>query len=237
MKGAKLLALLSHTNMNNKKSIIKKIQSLIRKLSVSFKKKKYKKTGKLPLQELIGDRDEKYADYAKAQVNRTLTKIDKDASFRYGQIIQEFLKIKPNHQGRVLCVGCRNVYELNAFEKAGFEKVQGIDLVSIDPRITVMDMGDMKFNDNTFDLVYSGDSLEHSYDINQTAGEFCRVVKSGGHIAIETPINYQANQVDRWDVKNLDGLLAFFRPYVKNVSCLWQEVSQEHIKVIFEIIK
>lgn len=217
--------------------IVRKFKSLIRRFYLYLKKNKYRRAGKLSLKELTEFKNGNYADYIKAQLNRTLTKVGKDASFRYDEVIKAFFKVSSNHRGRVLCVGCRNTYELDAFEKAGFEKVQGIDLVSTDPRITVMDMGNMKFSDNTFDLLYSGDSLEHSYEISRAASEFCRVVRSGGHIAVEVPINYKPNQVDRWDVKNLEGLLAFFRPHTKEVLPLWQEVSPERLKVIFEIVK
>jgi len=223
--------------MNNKDSIIGRFKSLIQKFYLNLRKKKYKRTGKLPLEALTRSKDEDYTDYMKTQFNRTLTKIGKDASFRYNEIIEAFLKVVSRRPGRVLCVGCRNPYELDAFEKIGSEKVQGIDLVSVDPRITVMDMGNMKFNDDAFDLVYSADSLEHSYDISQAAREFCRVVKSGGHIAISVPINYKPSHLERWDVKNSEGLLAFFRPNVKNASLLWQEVSPGHLHVIFEILK
>ena len=46
----------------------------------------------------------------------------------------------------------------------------GIDLVSPDPDILVMDMHDMSFEDAVFDAVYASHSLEHAYDV----GSGCR---------------------------------------------------------------
>lgn len=215
----------------------KRFHNLTKRTKAKLKTVKHKRKGKLSVEGLGNDNDEEHKEYIKAQIDKTLTKIDKDASFRYGKMIEEFLKISPKNKGKVLCVGCRNAYELDAFEKVGFEKVQGIDLVSVDPRITVMDMDDMKFENDTFDLIYSGDSLEHSYDIEKAAHQFCRVVRSGGHIAIDTPVNFPTGKVDRWDLKSVNGLMSLFRPHAKEILLLWKEVSPQHIRVILKVIK
>jgi SAM-dependent methyltransferase len=182
-------------------------------------------------------KDGAYNNYLRVQVNKTVLKLNKDASFRYKRIIEEILKSFTAEKKDVLCVGCRNTFELDAFEKVGFSGVKGIDIQSIDPRIVVMDMGEMTFEDNCFNILYSGDSLEHAYDVNKAISEFCRVVRSGGFIAIATPVNYAVSEIDRWDFKNVENLRKEFDKNVKGVTVVWQEVTTDCMKVIFRIEK
>ena len=192
---------------------------------------------KKTLMSLGKEKDNTYNDYLKAQVNKTVLKLNKDASFRYKIVIEEILKSFTAEKKDVLCVGCRNVFELDAFENAGFSGVKGIDIQSIDSRILIMDMGKMSFKDNVFNIIYSGDALEHSYDIDQALSEFCRVVKPGGYIAIVMPINYTTDNIDRWDVKNVDNLQKKIEENVDSVTVIWQEITADCIKAIFRLMK
>lgn len=186
---------------------------------------------------LGAEKNVEYHSYIKDQVGKTVTKLDKDSVHRYEWVIRVLEEVGVGRQEGVLCVGCRNAYELDAFERAGFTGVRGIDLVSIDRRILVMDMEEMEFGDNSFSVVYSGDSLEHAYNVERAAAEFCRVVKDAGYITIEMPANYETNQVDRWDVKNLAGLSALFKPHVEGLELIWQRVQEDRLKVIYRVKK
>lgn len=182
-------------------------------------------------------KDEVYNSYLKVQLKKTVMKLNKDASFRYKIIIEEILKNINIEKRDVLCVGCRNSFELDAFERAGFGEVKGIDIQSTDPRILVMDMGKMTFESDSFNVLYSGDSLEHAYNVGQAVSEFCRVVKSGGYIAIVTPINYMVNDMDRWDFKSVENLRREFEKNVKSATVIWRETTADCMKVIFRIVK
>lgn len=186
----------------------------------------------------LGDKGEPgYASYVREQVGRTMQKINKDPSPRYNMMIQSLKRAGVGGGRGVLCVGCRNAYELDAFERAGFTDVRGIDLVSTDRRMLVMDMGEMEFPDNSFSVVYSGDSLEHAYDVEKAAAEFCRVVKNGGHIAVDMPANFRTNQIDRWDVKSVAGLSALLEPHVRKLEVVWQEELEGRIRAVFKVSK
>jgi SAM-dependent methyltransferase len=183
------------------------------------------------------EEDRTYNDYLKAQVNKTVLKRNKDASFRYKVVIEKLLKNFTKERKDVLCVGCRNAFELDAFEGVGFSGVRGIDIQSIDPRILVMDMGKMSFENNVFNIIYSGDALEHAYDIDQALAEFCRVVRPGGYIAIVMPINYSVNKIDRWDVKNVDRLKKMIEKHVDSATVVWEDVTSACMKVIYRVEK
>lgn len=181
--------------------------------------------------------DSQHTVYLHGQLNKTTRKLEKDASFRYGVMIEALKRSGVEDMKGVLCVGCRNAYELDAFESAGFTDVKGIDLVSTDKRIMVMDMERMNFKDNSFSLVYSGDSLEHAYELEQAVAEFCRVTKSGGLIAIEMPIKYETGHVDRWDVGSVGGLRTLFVPHTKELKLVWQEEQPDRLRVIWRVVK
>lgn len=164
------------------------------------------------------DADPERAQYFQRQIEESVALIDKDASFRY-RVFGEALKRDGHLAGvrRMLCVGCRNAYELDYYQGQGIEEVLGIDLFSTDPRIRIMDMHHMDFPDARFDLLYSGDNFEHALDPAQAAKEFVRVVRPGGVIMLSVPANTRVNDVDRVPFSNFDDVYAYFRPDIGEV--------------------
>lgn len=109
--------------------------------------------------------------------------------------------------GTALAIGCRDAYELDLLEGLGVRRVTGIDFHSSDRRIKVMDMHDLRFADHAFDLVYASHSPEHAYDTDRVLSEIVRVVRHGGFVLIEVPVNYPTGEVDRHDFRNAQALL------------------------------
>jgi SAM-dependent methyltransferase len=122
---------------------------------------------------------------------------------------------------RVLCIGCRNANELDLFTGQGFTSVTGIDLFSVDPRVQVMDMHALTFPDDSFDVVFTSHSLEHALDVPAVVANIVRVLRSGGMIAIEVPVDFAVDAVDRVDFGSLDHLHQTFAPYLDRV--LWSD--------------
>ena len=150
-------------------------------------------------------------NYLFHQIGGTIGLIKKDAWFRY-RFFGEYLQ-KHSLLGEIqsmLCVGCRNAYEIDYFTSLGVSKVVGIDLVSVDSRIFRMDMHDMNFPDSHFDAVYAGDSFEHTYDADLLAREFVRVVVPGGLIIMSVPANEETDHVDRLFVSKADDIYDIF---------------------------
>ena len=117
----------------------------------------------------------------------------------------------------VLCVGCRNTHELDLFRTAGYGSVVGVDLFSTDPRIRKMDMHALEFSSDSFDVIYSCHSLEHSITPFRAAQEFIRVARPGAACVIEVPIQFATSAVDRHDYGTVKGLRALFEAHVGDV--------------------
>jgi SAM-dependent methyltransferase len=116
--------------------------------------------------------------------------------------------------GSVLCVGCRNTLELDRFHARGFDDVIGIDVFSQREDIKVMDMHEMTFPDNSFDVVYASHALEHSYDVQRVVAEVVRVSREGAIVGVEVPVRVQASTADRIVFSGLGELRAAFEPSI-----------------------
>jgi SAM-dependent methyltransferase len=156
-----------------------------------------------------------YRDYLTIQLRRTLSKRANDPGVGARLLVDTVAREVASGQASVLCVGCRNRVELDEFRSRGFEDVVGIDLFSRDDDIRVMDMHDMAFADDSFDVVYASHALEHAYDVPTVVSEMTRVAKAGGVIAVEVPVRHRADPADAVEFPGLDALRQAFRPHVR----------------------
>ena len=101
------------------------------------------------------------------------------------------------------------------------ENITGIDLFSYSPLIQVMDMHDLKFNDNQFDIVYSSFVLRYSNDIWRACAEAVRVTKDSGLIAIGTSFGRSSDLVGTDLNGGIKEILGYFGDHVKHIY--WQE--------------
>jgi SAM-dependent methyltransferase len=164
----------------------------------------------LVLRRLGKRRSPEYRDYLATQLRRTLSKRETDPGSGAETLINRVAQQQPS-RGAVLCIGCRNGLELDRFRARGFDEVVGIDIFSQRPDILTMDMHEMSFADDSFDIVYASHSLEHSYDVDRVAGEIGRVARDGAVIGVEVPVRAQASDADRIVFSGLDELRGVFR--------------------------
>jgi SAM-dependent methyltransferase len=150
----------------------------------------------LTLRKLGREQAPEYRDYLSTQLRRTLSKSETDPGAGAVRLINSVADAQPS-RGAVLCVGCRNGLELDRFRAHGFEDVVGIDVFSQREDILVMDMHEMTFSDNSFDVVYASHSLEHSYDVGRVVREIGRVARGGAVVGVEVPVRTQQSTADR----------------------------------------
>ena len=117
---------------------------------------------------------------------------------------------------QVLCVGCRDFQEIAFWKSKGFQAT-GIDLFSQSSEILCMDMHHMRFADASFDVIYSCHSFEHAQDQQQAANEFIRVIKDGGILALEVPVNSVPDSIDLHSCYNSADIRQFFQGNIKEI--------------------
>jgi SAM-dependent methyltransferase len=167
----------------------------------------------LTLRRLGRSRPPEYRNYLATQLKRTLSKRETDPGAGALRLINQVAAGQPSG-GAVLCVGCRNTLELDRFRERGFANVIGIDVFSQREDIIVMDMHEMSFPDDSFDVVYASHSLEHAYDVDRVAREVVRVARSGAVVGVEVPVRTRRSAADRVVFSGLDELRGVFGTHV-----------------------
>ncbi len=132
-----------------------------------------------------------------------------------------FLNLKKE---KVLSIGCRDTRELKNIElilKA--KNTIGVDLFSLNEAIKIADMHNLPFPNNSFDVIFSIHSMEHSYNPQKALSEIYRTIKNHGIFSVEVPINFEVTTHDRKDFKSIDHLYSFFDP--SKVKLIWHEIE------------
>ncbi len=116
------------------------------------------------------------------------------ASLQDETLITRIKQLKP--AGRFLEVGCAGGAFLNAARNAGYD-VKGVEFSEVAAQLArekfgldvfTGDVAEAKFPDNTFDVVFMGDVLEHLPDPVATCREVHRIMAPGGLFVIECPM-------------------------------------------------
>jgi len=85
---------------------------------------------------------------------------------------------------QILLIGSRSENELFYLKSYGFKNITCIDILSYSPTIKCMDMHDLKFKNNKFDVVICGWTMVYSQNEKKCADEIIRVSKNNSVIAI-----------------------------------------------------
>jgi SAM-dependent methyltransferase len=84
-------------------------------------------------------------------------------------------------------------------QKADYINYLSADLFAPELMVKVMvkmDVTDIQYPDNTFDVIYCSHVLEHIPDDRKAMREFCRVLKAGGWAILQVPITANATFED-----------------------------------------
>lgn len=132
--------------------------------------------------------------------------------------LNEFLQL--NNGAKVLDAGCgEGKTVLYLTKKYGYD-VSGIDLLDFSikkaqsnaeklgvnsEKFKVMDYSKLEFGDNSFDAVYTMETLVHAHDLDKTLKEFYRVLRPGGRVVLfeYTMLNLDemtAQDRNRWNL-------------------------------------
>jgi SAM-dependent methyltransferase len=176
---------------------------------------------KARLRRLARGRPPAYRDYLAGQLARTLSKRSNDPGVGARVLTDRTASAAPpSAEASVLCVGCRNTVELEELSRRGYGEVVGIDLFSQDPAILVMDMHELTFPDDRFDVVYASHSLEHAYDLDRVLREVSRVGRDGAVLAVEVPVRHKGSDADLVEFSGLGDLRRVLEPLG---DVLWED--------------
>jgi ubiquinone/menaquinone biosynthesis C-methylase UbiE len=153
---------------------------------------------------------------------------------------------------RVLDVGCGKGRFARIFqEQEPAAEIWGLDIseemlrfVPAGIRTRAGSMTELPFDDAFFDAAYATESLEHAVEIEKAVGEICRVVKSGGRIAIidknaEQWGKLQTPEWEKWFTRReLERLL---RRHCREVSSrpisYWEDVKPDGLFLAWLAVK
>jgi 2-polyprenyl-3-methyl-5-hydroxy-6-metoxy-1,4-benzoquinol methylase len=111
----------------------------------------------------------------------------------YREILSVIRAFRP--RGRLLEVGCAAGSFLNYAKRSGYE-VEGVDISAwaadmareqFGVTVHVGRLMEVKFRDESFDVIFCGDLLEHEPDPVALFREASRVLKPGGLVAVKVP--------------------------------------------------
>jgi len=107
-----------------------------------------------------------------------------------GKLIAQALVPKTKAGRTALDIGCREGYQTIYLQKKGYH-VTSIDIEKIIPECIVMNVDKkLKFKDNSFDLIWCSEVIEHLKNPAFSISEFRRVLKPGGRMILTTPNSY-----------------------------------------------
>lgn len=91
---------------------------------------------------------------------------------------------------KLLDVGCREGAQSKFFESLGYQ-VTSIDVEKVYEKTTVVDCNEkLPWDDETFDVIWSSEVLEHLIDPGFSLSEARRVVKPGGMMVYTVPNSF-----------------------------------------------
>jgi len=128
------------------------------------------------------------------------------------------IKSLPEDYKSALCIGCGDGTELNEFEKLKKEAIgTTLNNFTEDERVVEMDMHDMGFDNNSFDLVFAKDVFEHSISHIMALSEYARVTRKYVFIALPN--------IDDWS----ESAHHFIIPNEKQLKSLARKVGLDFI--------
>jgi len=121
-------------------------------------------------------------------------------------IFYQVLSLPPRDlsKEKLLIIGPKNVRELLIAWLYGYkwDNIQGIDLYSLHPKITTMNMEYMTFPEEYFDAVTMANTFNYSKDPFRCLSEVARVLKTGGRFVFDASYD---PEVEKWAVSRIPG--------------------------------
>jgi SAM-dependent methyltransferase len=152
-------------------------------------------------------------------------RITRQRTERLLNVMRSIRRIDPR-RARVLIIGPRNEAEILLFEAYGFvaQNIEAIDLFSVSPWIKEMDMHDLRYPADSFDIVYASYVLTYSDRLQTAVDQMIGVTKPGGLLALSWGIDTKG-ETNVVGTRSLRGMLGEVRDLIGDrlEHVYWQE--------------
>lgn len=112
---------------------------------------------------------------------------------KHADMLEKLVQSSPDisKESKILCIGARYGIEMKVFQEFGFvhDNIIGIDIYPRDENIIKADMHNLPFELQTFDIIYSHHSIDHSLFPKKAFEEFNRVSKENAHWVFSIPFD------------------------------------------------
>lgn len=115
-----------------------------------------------------------------------------------------FLDVGNLGDGESTCQDTKQLVEKNGGTYVGLDSNAALTAKLNLPNQKVGDMHNAPFEDGTFDAVYLGEVIEHTWTPARMIGECRRILKNGGQLIIDTPNVYAMMSIVRFLVRRWD---------------------------------
>ena len=165
-------------------------------------------------------RYENYEDYVNFQKNKTLDPVRREKWLNeeweiklvgFEEEFNKIINIQPSILSKgddCLCLGARTGQEVQALKNLGM-KATGIDLVPCEPLVTAGDIHDLKYENNTFDFVFTN-IIDHTIYPQKMISEVERVLKPGGHFFLQMQVNIKQDEYTEYVPNSAEEIINFF---------------------------
>jgi len=117
---------------------------------------------------------------------------------------------------KVLCIGARYGTEIDAFKKLGFENITAIDIYPRSENVIEIDMHNLPFSENLFNIIYTHHSLDHSLFPEKAVKEMYKVSKEKAFWIHTIPFNDYGKE-EAIDFDSSNEIISFFKKYTNEI--------------------
>lgn len=117
---------------------------------------------------------------------------------------------------KILCIGARYGVEIEVFKQLGYSNISAIDIYPRSENVIEADMHNLPFSDNSFDIIYTHHSLDHSLFPEKAVKEMYKVSKKSAFWIHTVPFNDYGKE-EAIDFDSSSEIISFFEKYTTEI--------------------
>ena len=119
-------------------------------------------------------------------------------------------------ESKVLCIGARYGIEVEVFKQLGFSNISAIDIYPRSKSVIEADMHNLPFTENSFEIIYTHHSLDHSLFPEKAVKEMYRVSNKTAYWIHTIPFNDYGKE-EAIDFDSSNEIIMLFKKYTNEI--------------------